>query len=169
MYTNILVPIDGSATSERALLEATRLARQCGARLRLIHVVDPTRRISGFERPEVYVHDILPAILKAGTALLTRASETAAAEGVPVDATLRESLGERIADVIVEHAAGYGAALIVIGTHGRRGFNRALLGSEAEQVLRTAPVPVLMVKAMDAKATDAKAADAKAADAQASG
>ncbi|MGD9945402.1 MAG: universal stress protein [Burkholderiaceae bacterium] len=150
MYSNILVPLDGSSTSERALLEAIRLARLCGARLRLIHVVDPTRRITGFERPEVYVHDILPAILKAGTALLTRARDAVAAEGVPVDATLRESLGERVADVIVEHAAGCGADLIVIGTHGRRGFNRAMLGSEAEQVLRTASVPVMMVKAESA-------------------
>ena len=55
-------------------------------------------------------------------------------------------MAARVADLVVEQARQWGAELIVLGTHGRRGLGRALLGSDAEQVLRQAPVPVLLVR-----------------------
>ena len=55
MYDRILVPIDGSPTSERALAEAAGLARLCSATLRLLHVMNPLMHITGYERPEVFV------------------------------------------------------------------------------------------------------------------
>ena len=73
-----------------------------------------------------------------------------AAQGVAVDAVLLESFAARVSDLVVEQALGWKADLIVIGTHGRRGVRRMLLGSDAEQILRQAPVPVLLVRAAQA-------------------
>ena len=64
-----------------------------------------------------------------------------------VDTALVERSTARISERIVEHAKSWGAELIVIGTHGRRGVGRILLGSDAEQTVRIAPVPVLLVRA----------------------
>ena len=146
MYAKILVPIDGSATSERALAEAARLARLCSATLRLLHVVDPLTHITGFERPEVYVREIVPAMRSAAEGLLAKAREGVAAAGVPVETALVESQGERVSEIVVEQARAWPADLIVIGTHGRRGVDRVLMGSDAEQIARRSPVPVLLVR-----------------------
>ena len=62
------------------------------------------------------------------------------------EATTFETVGDRVAEVIVREAKKWKADLIVMGTHGRRGFNRLVLGSDAEGVLRHSPVPVLMVR-----------------------
>ena len=69
-----------------------------------------------------------------------------AQRGVPVDTVLIENLDARVAQLVVEHAQAWGADLIVLGTHGRRGLARVLMGSDAEQIARTAPVPVLLVR-----------------------
>jgi hypothetical protein len=66
-----------------------------------------------------------------------------------VETTTGECFARRPCDVIVEQAAAWPADVIVIGTHGRRGVNRMLLGSDAEQVARTAPVPVLLVRSAE--------------------
>ena len=148
MYKLILVPSDGSPTSSRAVREAAALARLCGARLRLLHVVDPVNHMTGFERPEVYVRDILPALLAGGESVLeqARADAVSAAPGLAVDTELQESRGLRTWEIILERAQACSADLIVLGTHGRRGFNRVLMGSDAEQVVRHADVPVLLVR-----------------------
>ncbi len=146
MYSRILVPTDGSATSERALSEAVRLARVCSARMRIIHVVDPLTHITGFESPHVYTSEILPAMLEAGDALLARARAAVEAESIEVETELIQSGGERVSRIVVEQAQSWGAELIVLGTHGRRGVDRVLMGSDAEQVARTSPVPVLLVR-----------------------
>ncbi|MCM2252789.1 MAG: universal stress protein, partial [Ramlibacter sp.] len=64
---------------------------------------------------------------------------------------LREVTGKRIADVIIEQAQQHSCDLIVMGTHGRKGFSRLTLGSAAEGVVRSSPVPVLLVRLEDAK------------------
>lgn len=146
MYNRILVPVDGSPTSERALSEAIRLAKLCSGTIRLLHVVDPITHVTGFERPDIYASRIRPALLDAGAQLLAKASERVAAAGVPADTALHESISERVSEIVVEQARAWGAELIVIGTHGRRGIDRVLLGSDAEMVVRTSPVPVLLVR-----------------------
>lgn len=64
MYEKILVPFDGSPTSEQALKEAAGLALKLGAQVRLLHIIDPLTHAVGFVRPEVYQSDFLPAAMK---------------------------------------------------------------------------------------------------------
>lgn len=146
MYDRILVPIDGSPTSERALAEAAGLARLCSATLRLLHVMDPLTHITGYERPEVFVREIEPALRQAAQDLLAKARDRVADERVKVETELVDSVGQRVSDIILDQAAAWPADLIVIGTHGRRGVDRVLMGSDAEQVARRSPVPVLLVR-----------------------
>ncbi len=146
MYDRILVPIDGSPTSERALAEAAGLARLCAARLRLVHVMDPLVHVTGFERPEVYVREIEPALRRAAHEMLAKARDSVAGPHVEVETELVDSGAQRVSDAILEAARAWPADLIVIGTHGRRGVDRVLMGSDAEQVARRSPVPVLLVR-----------------------
>ena len=146
MYDRILVPIDGSPTSERALAEAAGLARLCSATLRLLHVMDPLTHITGYERPEVFVREIEPALRQAAQDLLAKARDRVADERVKVETELVDSVGQRVSDIILDQAAAGPADLIVIGTHGRRGVDRVLMGSDAEQVARRSPVPLLLVR-----------------------
>lgn len=147
MYERILVPYDGSPTSDEALAEAVRLAKLCSSRVRLIHVVDPLLYITGFEVGAVYANEILPGLLAAGEALLCKARDPIEAQGLAVESEVIQSSGERVARIVVEQAALWKADLIVLGTHGRRGVDRVLMGSDAELVARTSPVPVLLVRA----------------------
>ena len=155
MYQRILVPIDGSATSDRGLDEAVRLAQLTGASLRLIHVVDELTFATGLEPTAAFAVDMIPLLKEAGTRIIERGKARVAAAGVPVDAVLLETFSARMSDLVVEQALAWKADLIVIGTHGRRGVRRMLLGSDAEQVLRTAPVPVLLVRAPEAESAEA--------------
>jgi len=148
MYQRILVPIDGSPTSDRGLDEAIALAKLCGGHLRLVHGVDELGYATGFETYAAYAKDVIPAMKKAGQELLERGKQRAEGQSVPVDAVLLEGLGVRLSDMVIEHAKTWKADLIVIGTHGRRGIRRLLLGSDAEQILRLSPVPVLLVHGM---------------------
>ena len=145
-YQHLLVAVDGSPTSDRAVTEATGLAKASGGRIRLLNVMDPVAHISGFERPEVYSQEVLPRLRSAGEALLQQARQRVEQQGVPVDTVLIETMDARIARVVVAPDHAWGADLIVLGTHGRRGLARVLMGSDAEQIARTAPVPVLLVR-----------------------
>jgi nucleotide-binding universal stress UspA family protein len=147
MYQRILVPIDGSSTSTAGLDEAIRLAGVTGARLRLVHAVDALSFATGFETAAVYAGDVLPAMQRAGQRILDEGAARAAAGRVTVDTLLLESHATRLSDLIVELARSWDAELIVIGTHGRRGVGRLFLGSDAEQIVRSSPVPVLLVRA----------------------
>jgi len=148
VYERILVPFDGSATSSEALAEAVRIARFCSSRLRLIHVVDPLLYVTGMEVGGLYMNEIVPELLAAAEALLGTARESIEAQGVSVETEVLQSAGERVARIITEQATEWNADLIVIGTHGRRGVDRVIMGSDAELVARTATVPVLLVRAV---------------------
>lgn len=147
MYQHILVPIDASTTAERGLTEAIELARSSGGRLRLLHALtDPVYAtdVSGFVAAQV---DLIPMLRSAGLELLARAEQRAASAGVAVESQQIELLGQRLCDVVAEDARRWGADLIVLGTHARHGIERFLLGSDAEQIMRLAPTPVLLVHA----------------------
>jgi len=144
MYQHILVPVDGSTTSDRALQEALRLAKQQGAQLRLIYVLENIL----FPDNEAYFdYAALQEVVKRnGENILERAKAAALQAGIEAETMLLETAGERIASMIVAEAQRWPADLIVIGTHGRSGFNRLLFGSVAEGVVRTAQTPVLLIR-----------------------
>lgn len=145
MYHHLLVPIDGSPTAERGLREALALAAQQKARVTVVHVIDDFP-IHMEMATVVNYQDVIDAMRKRGQELLSQASAAAAAVGVQAQVLLREVTQRRVADVLLEEAARQGCDLIVMGTHGRRGFSHFALGSDAEQVVRRAPVPVLLVR-----------------------
>ncbi|OUM00926.1 universal stress protein [Variovorax sp. JS1663] len=160
MYQRILVPIDGSTPSMRGLDEAMRLARLTGATIRLIHVVDELKYVTGFETFAAYSADIVPLMTEAGSKVLEQGRERARHAGIQAESVLFTSVAGRVSELVVEQAKSWHADLIVIGTHGRHGVTRALLGSDAEQVLRMAPVPVLLVRAASEGKKEAGAAAA---------
>jgi nucleotide-binding universal stress UspA family protein len=147
MYERILVPVDGSGTSTQGLGEALRLARLTGATLKILHVVDAMSYATGFETYAAYTDELLPAMRANGQKILADAGAIAEQQGARFVCELKEVLGRRVADVVVEQANEWKADLIVIGTHGRRGANRLFLGSDAEQIARISPAPVLLVRA----------------------
>jgi nucleotide-binding universal stress UspA family protein len=142
MYKRILVPVDGSETSNRAVVAALQMARENGGRIRLVHALDELAYLSGYE----YSADLLKAARDQGSRVLEDAQVMARAAGVPADGKLVETAGRRLGELVAEEARNWEADLVVVGTHGRRGMSRILLGSGAEQVLRLAPVPVLAVR-----------------------
>jgi nucleotide-binding universal stress UspA family protein len=147
MYEKILVPIDGSPTSLKGLDEAIKLAKSTGATLKLVHVVNELIIDSGYAPGGgMYYSDIIDSLREGGKKTLAAAEVTVRAQSVKFESELLETIGRRASDVIVEQATEWGAELIVMGTHGRRGIRRLALGSDAEMVLRHAPVPVLMVR-----------------------
>ncbi len=145
MYKRILVPVDGSPTASRGLAEAIELAKVVGAQLRLLHVVNEFV-IAPMFGPGIDLGLIIDAMRSHGQALLQEAEKTVRAQGLPCDAVLTDAVGSAAGDIIVQQAARWPAELIVLGTHGRRGLRRVVLGSDAEQVVRSATVPVLLVR-----------------------
>jgi nucleotide-binding universal stress UspA family protein len=141
----ILVPVDFSAPSDRALRYATTLADRFGATIELLHVVeDPF--VSGAWNAEVYVPNVaelLNRLIVTAREQLEESKALVADKGIGVDTTV---ITGRPAQSIVDHAATERFDLIVLGTHGRTGLSHALLGSVAERVVRKAPCPVLTVR-----------------------
>ena len=150
MYQRILVPVDGSHTSTLGLQEAIRIAIDQRAKLRIIHVVDELVVAQNFDG-YLNTDDLLGALRDAGKKALQNALAMARKRDLKADSALFESLGGRISEVIVKDAKKWRADLIVMGTHGRRGVTRMVLGSDAEAVLRETPVPVLFVRSPDRK------------------
>jgi nucleotide-binding universal stress UspA family protein len=146
MYQRILVPVDGSATSERALQEAINLAAG-NALLRLVYVLGEIYSLDA----EAYAFVDYPALQEAmrntGERILAQGAKKVQQSGSKVETALLDVSGERVASVIDGEAQQWGADLIVIGTHGRSGLSRLLLGSVAEGVARGTSVPVLLVRA----------------------
>ena len=146
MYQRILVPIDGSPTSLRGLGEAVRLAQLTGAHLRLIHVIDELSFALGASEGLTMTGDILSLLREAGAAILAQGVATVKAAGLEVDIVLKDSFAGRVCDLVVAEAAAWPADLIVLGTHGRRGIGRLFMGSDAENIVRSAQTPVLLLR-----------------------
>jgi nucleotide-binding universal stress UspA family protein len=145
MYKRILVPVDGSPTALRGLDEAIRLARQSGGTLHLVHALDQLV----FYGLDAYQADVYGALREGGKRLMEQMQARVRDAGVECTTYVSEVLPGRVSDVVVEQAKASGADLVVLGTHGRRGVGRMLIGSDAEQILRVAPTPVLLVRASD--------------------
>lgn len=145
MFKKILCPFDGSDTSTNGLDEAIKLAKSCQAKLRVLHIVDCFYPfLDGIELTNF--NQVLEAMRERGKSILEQAKNLAQKEGLDVEIELTETMSNKVADVIVNQAKAWQADLIVIGTHGHRGINHFLLGSDAEAVVRNSSVPVLTIK-----------------------
>ncbi len=143
MYQRILVPVDGSTTSLRALQEALTLG---ATHVHLVYVV--TEFVTLSEGYEFIDYDALrKAAHETGEHILADAAERVRQAGRTAETSLLDAGGERIASLIENEAERWQVDLIVIGTHGRTGLNRLLLGSVAEGVVRVSTVPVLLIRA----------------------
>ncbi|WP_122090310.1 universal stress protein [Halalkalicoccus subterraneus] len=141
MYERILVPTDGSAGVERAIEQAVALASVHGASIHAVFVVNTANFASlPMETSWEGVSDMLR---EDGKEALERVREIAEREDVPIETGLIEGTPSK---EIVRYATEQGCDLIVMGTHGRGGIDRLLLGSVAERVVRGSPVPVLTVR-----------------------
>ncbi|WP_395322246.1 universal stress protein [Variovorax sp. UC74_104] len=154
MYQRILVPIDGSSTSARGLAEAIELAKLTGGCLRVAHVIDELSFALTMDAYAGYVGDWLEELRGNARKLLEDACARAAAEGVEADIVLLDSFKGTVHDQLIAAAQAWKAELIVIGTHGRRGIGRWVMGSSAEHILRMSPVPVLLVRAPEGAKTE---------------
>ncbi len=145
MFRRILVAIDGSETSRRAFEAALQLARESGAQLLPLYVVD--NPLMAYDALAYDPSILREACLEVGRELaagaLTEMKRDAVA-GTPRTVEV-DRAGEDIAERIRITAGEFPADLIVLGTHGRRGFRRLFLGSVAERVARIACCPVLLV------------------------
>jgi nucleotide-binding universal stress UspA family protein len=150
MFKNIVVAVDGTPTARRGLEVAIGVARDGGATLHIVHVVDElvvAPMIDGSAMFAATQTDLmLKSLRSAGRKIVAVAKKTAGRDLTSVQAEMVDSRGQPVASVILGYATRVGADLIVLGTHGRRGVARLLLGSDAEQVLRDATVPVLLVR-----------------------
>lgn len=144
VYQRILVPLDGSVTSERALDEVIKFVQQQHAQVELIHVLEDV----GYVDSENYIDyvELRDSMKLNGEKILAQAQHKLSEAGLSVQCSLPEAHGERIANVISAAAKNKSADLIIIGTHGRTGFNRMLMGSVAEGVVRTAHIPILLIR-----------------------
>ncbi|KAB1198987.1 MULTISPECIES: universal stress protein [Haloferax] len=141
LYDRIIVPIDGSAGSNRVATHAAALAAVHGSELHGVYVVN-AGSFAGLPMESSWegLDDLLRSDAEAALALVERAAEK---EGVPVETHVLEGTPSR---EIVEFAERGDCDLIVMGTHGRGGIDRLLLGSVAEKVVRASSVPVLTVR-----------------------
>ena len=146
MYTRILVAVDGSPTSEHALRHAIGLAKVLSAALRVVHVVDMGVLPLAPELA-IDIGAITKARRAAGEQVLNAARDVCRASGTEADIRLLETATpiQRIAAVLATEAAAWPADLLVLGTHGRTGVERLLVGSVAEGAMRVSRVPLLLV------------------------
>jgi nucleotide-binding universal stress UspA family protein len=146
MYEKILVPVDGSDTAALGLEEAIRLGKSHRSKLRLVHVVNDFVAFTGLEAAAVYSEEFIKSAHERGRVILAQAQDAARRHGLEAEIEAVESTGAPAGEIIVQEARRWPADLIVLGTHGRRGIRRLVLGSDAEYILRTTPVPVLLVR-----------------------
>jgi nucleotide-binding universal stress UspA family protein len=149
VFKRILVAVDGSAAAAAGLNAALDLAADQEATLTALYVVDDGSVPTHFEDvvyPQKYVDAYIAAGEKYGRKLLDRAASSARKQDIGFEPVILRSHGQAVAGVIVAHARKQQADVIVLGTHGRRGLKRVLMGSDAEEVVRSASVPVLLVR-----------------------
>ena len=148
MYRRIMVSVDGSTTSNKALVAATEMANYSGGRavLRLIHVLDEMAYFTGFDSYGGQSGELIKIMRETSEKILADALAVVKAAGIEVDTLLIDKFGERLGETVAVEAQNWKADLIVVGTHGRRRVGRMFLGSGAEQIIRLAPVPVLVIR-----------------------
>lgn len=151
MYRRILVAVDGSATSNKAVSAALEMASFSGGRssIRLIHVLDEMAYFVGLDPYAGQSYSVIGVMREAGEKILADALAIAQSAGVQADTVLVDQLGSHLAETVAAEAKSWDASLVVVGTHGRKGIGRMLLGSGAEQIIRLSTCPVLVLRDSD--------------------
>ncbi|MCZ4306600.1 universal stress protein [Zoogloeaceae bacterium G21618-S1] len=146
MYKHIIVAVDDSPTSQRAIEEAATLCVATGARLTVVHAVDEAL-FAHFNRVTLASRDaVQQALIKEGKSVLNSAIATATAAGTTPESKLLVSEHHSTSDQIVQTVAESGADLLIVGSHGRRGVQRLLLGSVAEKLLKKVSISMMVVR-----------------------
>ncbi|RLM63431.1 universal stress protein [Halorubrum sp. Atlit-8R] len=139
MYSEILVPTDGSPASDAAIEHAIDLADRYDARLHALYVVDG----AAYSSLEAGAEVVVEALESEGEEATTRVAEAAADAGVECVTSVTSGTAYRS---IHSYVDDHDIDVVVMGTHGRKGIDRYLLGSVTERVVRTSDVPVLTVR-----------------------
>jgi len=147
MYKRIAVAVDGGDTSTMALNEAVKLAKLMNSTLLLLHVCEEMPVVWNVDGMTSFpMEDVTRALVESGKQLLHKDKLRVTESGIDVETRLVEDYQGRIGAVISKEAEQWLADLLVIGTHGRKGLDHLLMGSVAESVMRTASMPVLLVR-----------------------
>lgn len=148
MHKRIFVAIDSSSTAQKALEEAISLAKAPGASLCIAHAADegPLTQHGMGLGTYIDIGKVKAEMRESGNALLDHALAKASAAGCPAERMLIESTQRRVAEMIADAAQQWKADLVVVGTHGRRGFERLLVGSVAENLVRIATTSLMLVR-----------------------
>jgi nucleotide-binding universal stress UspA family protein len=149
MYKHILVAIDGTELTPKVLEHAFALAHNSGAKLEIVTVTEPSVLFApGAELITISTKELLEELEKAKVeeASVILAGARAAAKAASVEPGYRHVRKEIPSDGIIKAAEELGSDLIVMGSHGRRGIKRLILGSQSNDVLVRSKVPVLIVK-----------------------
>jgi nucleotide-binding universal stress UspA family protein len=145
MYRHILVAVDGSKIAYQALEHAIRLAKLTHAKIFAIYVVDYP---STFYESEIFSMELFHTeIVNEAKTVLDKVKSHLERSGIPSEVRIIDSgsVGKSIAAEIEDTVRALKIDLVVMGTHGRRGFQRLMLGSVAEAFIRRASVPVLLI------------------------
>ena len=148
MYKRLLVAVDGSETSNKALAAAIEMAGYSAGRsvLRLIHVLDEMAYFVGLDPYQGQTYSAVHVMRQAGEKILADGLAVCESAGVQADTVLIDEFGAHLADSVAQSAKDWDASLVVVGTHGRKGVGRMLLGSGAEQIIRLSSCPVLVIR-----------------------
>ncbi|HWP17947.1 MAG TPA: universal stress protein [Burkholderiaceae bacterium] len=144
MYKRILVPTDGSDITQRAVQTAISLAKLTGAQIYTISVKDPYPYSAISEIQPTLPQEFLDAQERVAARNVAAVKDACTEAGVPCVAHTVESVS--VWEAIVDHAKSQQCDLIVMASHGRRGVQALLLGSETNRVLTHSPVSVLVVR-----------------------
>ncbi|MGF6771738.1 nucleotide-binding universal stress UspA family protein [Paraburkholderia sp. GAS199] len=154
MYTRILVAVDGSNTSRRAFEAALALAKSSGAVLQPLYVVENTPMY--FEAPGYDPSILRNRLVEEGKELGAEFAKAMAEQGVQGALVVDDASSlDDVSVAVLKAAAAFNADLLVMGTHGRRGFQRLILGSVAERCIRQANLPVLLIPSAAGKPDEA--------------
>jgi nucleotide-binding universal stress UspA family protein len=141
VYDDILLPTDGSDAAAAAVENAVDLAAKYDATLHVLYVADTTESST-----VTFEDDVVDPLEEEGEGVVDAVVQRADAEGVVAKGVVMQG---GVFETIQNYVADEGIDAIVMGTHGRRGLGRALLGSVTERVVRTSDVPVLTVREAD--------------------
>jgi nucleotide-binding universal stress UspA family protein len=142
VYDDILLPTDGSDAADAAVDNALSLAERYDAALHVLYVADTTEYST-----VTFEDDVVDPLQREGESVVDEVVERADAEGVVAKGVVMQG---GVFETIQNYVADDGIDAVVMGTHGRRGLGRALLGSVTERVVRTSDVPVLTVRQTEA-------------------
>lgn len=146
MYKHILVALDGSQTSDLALKEAMTLAKENKSVVKAINVIDAYHVSPATDF--VSIKEVVDSLSNEGLKILANAKKRMDAEEIlsETDVIQTNQASQSIAQVISNAAENWPADLIIVGTHGRKGFSHLLLGSVAESICRIATKPILLIR-----------------------